>query len=145
MFSRSMNSNKLFPILCHASGSWKSKMAALKEEILIDQHAYNIVAKFPRLETCILRLINSAERFPILFNASLYQQSKMADPKPKILISQSVYNIAVQFQRLYPCFRGQEIQRNYSSLSVMHAEVRNPRWRLTNKKYSCLRAAILNF
>ena len=45
MFSRLINSNKLFAILCDASGSRKSKMAALKEELLIDQHAYNIVAK----------------------------------------------------------------------------------------------------
>ena len=36
---------KLFPILCYASGSWKSKMAASKEEILIIQHVYNIVSK----------------------------------------------------------------------------------------------------
>ena len=141
MLSTSINSKKLFPILCDASGSRKSKMAALKKEILIAQHVYNIVAKFPRLKLCILRLRNSAEQFPILCNASLYQQFKTADPKPEILISQSVYNIiAVQFQRLYPCF-----QRNYSSLSVMNAEVRNPRRRLTNKKYSCLRAAILDF
>ena len=46
MFPRSMNSKKLFPILCDASRSRKSKMAVLKEEILIDQHIYNIVAKF---------------------------------------------------------------------------------------------------
>ena len=80
-------------------------MAALKEEILIAQHVYNIVAKFPRLKTCILRLRNSAERFPILCNASLYQQFKTVDPKPEILISQSVHNIiAIQFQRLSHVF-----------------------------------------
>ena len=49
MFPKSINSKKLFPILCDVSGSRKSKMAALKEEILIVQHIYNIVAKFPRL------------------------------------------------------------------------------------------------
>ena len=38
------NSTKLFPILCNASGSRKSKMAASKEEILITQHVYNIVS-----------------------------------------------------------------------------------------------------
>ena len=51
MFSRSINSKMLFPILCDASGSRKSKMAVLKEEILIAQHVYNIVAKFPKLKT----------------------------------------------------------------------------------------------
>ena len=86
-----------------------------------------------------------SERFLILCNASGYQQSKKADHKPEILISQSVYNIAAQFQRLYPCFQGPEIQQNYYSLCALQAEGRNPRWRLTNKKYSCLRAAISDF
>ena len=71
-----------------------------------------------------------------LCNASRYQQSKMADHKPEILISRSVYNIAAQFQRLYPCFQGLEIQGNYSALCVMLAEGRNLRWRLTNHEYS---------
>ena len=62
----------------------------------------------------------------------------MADHKPEMFISQSVYNIAAQFQRLYPCFQGPQIQRNYSSFCVMPAEGINPRWRVTNKKYSCL-------
>ena len=75
-----------------------------------------------------LRLRNFAERFSILCNANGYQQFKMADHKPEILISQSVCNIAAQFQRLYPCFQGPEIQRNYSLLCVMQAEGRNPRW-----------------
>ena len=145
MFSRSINSRKIFPILYDASESRKSKMVGLKKEILIAQHVYNIVAKFLRLWTCILMLRNSAEWFPILFNASEYQQSKMADHKLEILISQSIYNIADQFQGLYPCFQSPEIQWNYSSLCVMQKEGRNPIWRLTNKKYSCLWAAILNF
>ena len=49
MFSGKINSRKLFSILCDASGSRKSKMAALEEEILIAQHVYNIVAKFRML------------------------------------------------------------------------------------------------
>ena len=49
MFPKSMNSKQLFPILCDVSGSRKSKMAALKEEIQIAQHIYNIVAKFMSL------------------------------------------------------------------------------------------------
>ena len=43
----------------------------------------------------------------------------MADHTPGILKSQSVYNIANQFQRLYPCFQGPGIPQNYSSLCVM--------------------------
>ena len=36
---------KLYTIWCGASGSQKSKMAVLKEEILISQHVYNIAEK----------------------------------------------------------------------------------------------------
>ena len=43
---------KLFTILCGASGSHASKMAVLKEEILIYQHVYNIAAKFQRQHSC---------------------------------------------------------------------------------------------
>ena len=47
MFSRSRNSIKLFSILCDASGSQISKMAAYKKkEILISQPVYNIAVKF---------------------------------------------------------------------------------------------------
>ena len=88
---------------------------------------------------------NSAERFPTSCNASRHQQSKMAGHKPEILISQSVYNIAAQFQRLYLCFWGPGIQWSYMLLCVMQAEGKHPKWRLTNKKYSCLSAAISNF
>ena len=46
----------------------------------------------------------------------------MADHKPEMLISKSVCNITAQFQQLYPCFQGPEIQRNYSLLCVMQAK-----------------------
>ena len=81
MFSGSRNSMKLFLILCYASGSHKSKMAA---------------------------------------------------HKPEILISQPVHNVAAKFQRLYSCFQGSGIQWSFSLYCVMQAEVKNPRWRLTN-------------
>ena len=105
------------------------------------QHSCQI----PEAINMFFRLKNSEERFSILCNASRYQQSKMADHKPEILISQSACNIAAQFQRLYPCFHDPEIQRNNSLVCVMQADGRNPRWRLNNKKYSCLWAAILDF
>ena len=43
---------KLYSILWGASGSQKSKMAVLKEEILISLHVYNIIEKFQRLNIC---------------------------------------------------------------------------------------------
>ena len=43
---------KTFPILCDASGSQKSKMAARKPEILISQLVYNIAEKFQRRHQC---------------------------------------------------------------------------------------------
>ena len=76
--------------------------------------------------------------FLILCDATGSQKSKMADHKPEILISKSVCNITAQFQQLYPCFQGPEIQRNYSLLCVMQAKGRNSRWRPINKKYLCL-------
>ena len=133
MFSRLTNSMKLFPILCDASRSCKFKTASSKEEILITQHVYNIVSKLLMLYTCILRLQNSAKRSPTSCNTSRHQQSKMAGNKPEILISQPVYNIAAQFQRLFLRFWGPGIQRSYSLLCVMRAEGKHPRWRLTNK------------
>ena len=42
----------LFFILCGASESQKSKMAAHKPEILISQHVYNIAEKFQRQHPC---------------------------------------------------------------------------------------------
>ena len=88
---------------------------------------------------------NSTEQFPTSCNASRHQQFKMAGHKPEILISQSVYNIAAQFQRLFLCFWGPGIQWSYSLLCVMQAGSKNPRWRFTNKKYSCLWTVILDF
>ena len=52
IFSRSRNSIKLFSMLYGASGSQKSKIAVIKEEILISQHVYNIAEKFQRQLPC---------------------------------------------------------------------------------------------
>ena len=51
-FFRSGNSLKQLSILCGASGSQKSKMAAQKDEVLISQQVYNIAAKFQRRHPC---------------------------------------------------------------------------------------------
>ena len=79
---------KLLSILCGASGSQKSKMAAHKDEALISQLVYNIAAQFQRRQSetpMFLRFKNSMKLFPILFDAS--------------------------------------------------GNLKNPRWRLTNRKY----------
>ena len=62
--------DKFNPILCKASRSQKSKMAAHKHGKLICQLVYNVAGQFQMLRTCIFGLKNSAERFPILCNAS---------------------------------------------------------------------------
>ena len=43
---------ELYSILCGASESQKSKMAAVKEEELISQHVYIIAVTFQRHLTC---------------------------------------------------------------------------------------------
>ena len=53
IFSWSRNLMNLFFKLCGASGSQKSKMAVLKEEIRISLHVYNIAAKFQRQNSCV--------------------------------------------------------------------------------------------
>ena len=81
--------------------------------------------------------------FSLLCDASGSQKSKMAGSQTEILISQLVHNVATKFQRLYPCFQGLEIQWNYFWYCVMQAEVRNPRWRLTNTGNIHISACIL--
>ena len=71
----------------------------------------------------------------IVCTASGNQKSKMAAHKQEILISEPAYNVAAQLHRLYPWFLGPGCQRGYSLYCVMQAEIRNQRWRLTNRKY----------
>ena len=107
---------QLFPILCEATRwSRKFKMAPLKQGQLIYHYVCNVAAQ---LYPCILRLRNSAELFPILCYASRRQQSKLADlllidreysyhtlcniAIHSLYNSHSLYNIARQFQQLFP-------------------------------------------
>ena len=106
IFSWIRNSMKLFPILCGASESQKSKMAVLKEEILISQHVYNIAEKNPTATFMFSWLRNSMKIFSIQCDASGSQKSKMAAHKPEILISHPVCNITAKFQKQLPCFQG---------------------------------------
>ena len=100
------NSNELFSILCGASGSKKSKMAAHKQEIL---HISTILSCWCMIPTTIftfLRLRYSIELFPTLFSASGSKKSKMAAHKQEILIFQLLYHVAAWFQQQYPRFWG---------------------------------------
>ena len=89
MFSWSRNSMKLFLILCYASGSHKSKMAAHKPEILISQPVHNVAAKFQRLYSCFqVQEFNGAFLFIVLCK----RKSKIQDGGSQIqaiLISQA--------------------------------------------------------
>ena len=120
----------------------KSKMAA--------ESASNFLKKFLKTynsdcmqDNCIIptavpiffRSRNSMKQLSILCGASGSQKSKMAAQKDEVLISQQVYNIAAKFQQRHPCFWGWGIQRSYFPYSVMQADIKNPRWRLTNRKY----------
>ena len=148
MFSKSRNSMELFSLLCDASGSHKSKMAAHKPEVLISQPVHNVSAKFQRRYSIFMfsKSRNSMKLFWILCYAIRSQKSKMAAHKPEILISQPVHNVAAKFQRLYSYFQNLGIQRNYSGYCFMQPEVKNPRLRLTNtgnthiSAYTILRA-----
>ena len=112
IFPRWINSMRLFPILCKASRSQKSKMAAHKHGKLICQFEYNVAGQFQRLQTFIFGLKNFATRFLILCNAS-----------ERTYISACIqYSCAIP--TTIPMFQGLEMQRNYSSLCVMEAVCR---------------------
>jgi hypothetical protein len=56
-------------------------------------------------------------------------------PKPDVPVSQLLYKIAKKFQLLSACFWGQETQWRYRESSILKPDVRNSRWRLSNRKY----------
>ena len=67
------------------------------------------------------------------------QKSKMAAANAsnflknsKNAITQIVFKITAQFQRLYLYFLGPGVQWSYFLYCVVQAEVRNPRWRFSN-------------
>ena len=71
----------------------------------------------------------------ILYGASESHKSKMVAHKEEVLISQQVYSIAGQFQQKHPCLKVDEFNKAIFPYYVMQAEIKNPRWRLTNRKY----------
>ena len=101
IFSWSRNLMELSTILCGASGSQKSKVAVLKEEILISRHVYNIAAKL-----IFSKLRNSMKIFPILCDATGSQKPKIVAHKPEILPYQPVYTITEKFPKQLPRFQG---------------------------------------
>ena len=129
------NSKKLFSILCGTSGSKYSKMAVLKEEILISQHIYNIADKLQRQNPCFQGWGIHWRYFQYCVTQAEVINSRWRLTKPEILISQHVYSIAEKFQRRHRWFRGWEIPWRHFQYWLTQAEVENLRWRLTNRKY----------
>ena len=113
IFPKWINSMKLFPILCKASRSRKSKMAAHKHRKLICQLVYNVAGQFQKATDMYF----PGWKIPLGGFPYCVTQAKE-------LISRPVYNIPVQFRQLYPCFQGLEMQRNYSLSCVMQSECR---------------------
>ena len=92
IFSWSRNSMMLLSILCGASGSPKSKMAVLKEEILYFSICMQHSCKIPTAKLMFSRLTNSMKIFSILCDAGGSQKFKMAAHKPEMLISRTVFH-----------------------------------------------------
>ena len=96
--------------------------------------------KIPKDKHMFSRLYIRITLFSILCNGSGSQKSKMAAHKPEILISQPVYNITAKFKfQINWCykhvFRGCEIPLSDFLHRVTQADISNPKWRVTNRKY----------
>ena len=105
MFSRSSISMKLFLLLCDASGSQKSKMAAHKKG---NTHLSACIQRRCTILTAISMFSRHSSYTKLLFilcDASKNSKSKMAAYKSEILTSQPLYNVAAKFQRLNTCFQ----------------------------------------
>ena len=81
---------------------------------LKSQPAYNTAAQFLRLHS-FFKVKKFWRAIPYIVRVKRGRQKcKMgAGSKPEMGISQLVYNMSVQFQRLYPCFHGPEIQEYF--------------------------------
>ena len=71
----------------------------------------------------------------IFYIAWCKRKSKSKKIEEEILITSQLYNIAAKFQPRNSCFQRYGIQQGYFPYYVMQAEVRNPKWRVTNRKY----------
>ena len=111
-FSGTPNPMKILVKLPDATGSGKSKMAAKKLEIHISPLVQKIATKLQRLYLGVwVQLSNGSGGNAVRPNGEKpeVEKSKMAAYKLEIRLCQLVYKIAMQFQRLYLCFRGPAI------------------------------------
>ena len=111
IFSRSINSKKAFFHTVWCKLKSEIQYGGFKRWNITSSACIQHPCKIP--EAINMHFEIEKFRWAVSHNANGYQQSKMSDHKPEILISQSVHKIADQFQRLYPCFQGPEIQRNF--------------------------------
>ena len=102
--SRSRNSMKLFLILCYASGSQIPRWRLTNTG---NTHISACILRSCTILTAKLMYSRPRSAMQLCFiscNASGEHKSKMAAHKQEILISELVYNVAAQLQRLYPWF-----------------------------------------
>ena len=91
-------------ILYDITGSRKSKMAAVKPEVLISR-LETIATPFQWLTPIfVVQQLNGT-----IANTARCRLFKMAAAKPEVLKSQLTYQIAMPFQRLTPILRVQEV------------------------------------
>ena len=79
----------------------------------------------------VFRVLEFNEAIPNIVWCKRKSEIQDGGPQTEIRISQPVHNVSLRFQKLYLCFQGSGIQWGYFAFCMMHAEVRNPRWRLT--------------
>ena len=102
----------LFRILSDVTGSRKSKMAAIKLEILISRLLDKIATPFQRLTPIFgVQQLSATITNTVLCNRkSIFQDGgRQTGSKPEVLISQLLDKIATPFQRLTPIFGVQQL------------------------------------
>ena len=115
MFSGSSYPMKLTGMLCDHTGSGKSEMVASKPEVPISQPVDKIGTRLNTISKGISMFLRYS--YPIGQSRTLHDltgsgNSKIVASKPEVCISRPVNMIGTQFQRLYPCFRGQATRRD---------------------------------
>ena len=66
----------------------------------------------------------------------------MSAAKPEVLLSQLIGHVETKFQMIYPHFRGPALQWNCCLYDGMKPEVRNQKWRPSNRKYLYLSSQV---
>jgi hypothetical protein len=115
------------------TGSRKFNMAAAKPYAPLPQLLCKIAEKFQRIP-CVFGAGNSMLPLMMLYLETV-RNSSWRQAKLDVAVSQLLYKIAKNFQRLSECFRGRRTHCRYREGSISKPEVRNSRWRPTNRKY----------